>query len=88
MVNLLSLEVSGDRIEDEDSRRSIPIIVSWKAIGCRMFRKCRPYLFSGRLGAEHKLLNSENQLLPLTFNISLPGRGKAQKADRMCSCQH
>lgn len=61
MVSLLSLEVSGNRIEDEDSRRSIPIIVRWKAIGCRMFRKCRPYLFSGRLGTEHKLLNSENQ---------------------------
>lgn len=58
MVSLLSLEVSGDRIEDEDSRRTIPILVSWKATDCRMFRKCRPYLFSGWLGAEHKLLNS------------------------------
>lgn len=86
-MSLLSLEVPGDSVEDDDSRRGIPIIVSWKAIGCRMFRKCRPYLFSGRLGAEHKLLNSEKQLPPLTFSISVSGRGKAQKAERMCSCQ-
>lgn len=54
-MRLLSAEESGDRVEDEDFRRGIPIIVSWKAIGCRMFRKCRWYLFSGGLGAEHKL---------------------------------
>lgn len=84
-MSLLSLEVSGDRVEDEDSRRGIPFIVSRKAIGCRMFRKCIWNLFSGRLGTEHKLLNSENQLPPLTFNISVSGRGKAQKADRRCS---
>lgn len=86
-MSLLSLEVSGDKVEDKDSRRGgIPIVLSWKAIGCRMFRKCIWNLFSGRLGTEHKLLNSENQLPPLTFNISVSGRGKAQKADRMCSC--
>lgn len=86
-MSLLSLEVSGNSVEDEDSRKGIPIIVSWKAIGCRMFRKCRPYLFSGWLGDEHKLLNSEKQLSTLTFSISVSGRGKAQKADRMCSCE-
>ena len=41
VASLLSLEVSGDGVEGEDSRRGIPVVVSWKAIGCRMFRKCR-----------------------------------------------
>ena len=36
MAGLLSLEVSGDGVEGEDSRRGIPVVVSWKAIGSNL----------------------------------------------------
>lgn len=46
----VSLQLSRDREEGEDSRREIPVVVSWKAIDSGMFRECRPYLcFPGRV---------------------------------------
>lgn len=75
----VSLQLSRDREEGEDSRRDIPIVVSWKAIDCGMFRECRPYwCFPDRV---RYWLSTE---LVSSFNTSLPGRGRAQRTDRMC----